>query len=339
MYSRLSPIRPVLLDPTGLSFADPWGWTDKLASGTGPLSVAIEFNWDNSESSNKYFAVKLTASTAYTIYGVDTYSRAKVDIYNSSGTRVGGNTGGWAWIGPEEWDEGWVMPDAAFTPGTTGTYVVMISNGGEMPEGGATYATYISPRPSTLSVGGYTPYHTSRGFDDEGYIVRRSSAMEVGLVFPSLSAPNDLTALDSNPEWLVDASAAYAAGEAAWKAFNGSTGLTTNRWMTGGDTAGWIRWKSLTNKRLIRHYKVYATNESGWEHRSPKTWTLEGSDDGTNWTVIHTVEDGFGSSPSGFQEASFTVPAGNSTYFYHRMNITATYSSGYLSVGQIKATS
>lgn len=332
MYSRLSPIRPVPLDNNGLSFAKALGWTDICTSGTGPATVVIGFDYDTWMPINKYYAVSLVASTEYTFSGTGNYSKPKFDLYNSAGTRVAYNEG--QWLEEEPW---FLMPDMTYTPTTSGMYVVMVSFGSDMPDGEDTYAVSISPRPETLTRLGNTPYGTSTGIDSFKQIVRYRSAVDAGLTTPVLSAPNDLTANNSNPEWLVDASQVIGSGEEAWVAFNGSNGSSINRWMTAGDGTGWIRWQSIGKKRLVRSYKIYATNETGWEGRSPNNWTLEGSDDGTNWTVIHTVTNGFGGSPASFQEASFTVPTGNSSYYYHRLNITATYSGSYLSIGQIKA--
>lgn len=333
MYARTRPIRPVALNNDGSSFAKALGWTDVCTSGTGPVNIFIGFDWDIWQNLDKYYAVSLTASTEYTFSGTDTYSQARFTIYDQAGTKVAENSG--QWLEEEPW---YIMPSLVWTPTTTGVYVVRVGNGAEMPDNEATYATSISPRPATHTREGFTPYGSSTGFDGLGRMIRYRSAVNAGLALPPLSAPNDLTANDSNPEWVVDESSTINnAGEGAWKAFNGSTGSTVNRWMTAGDGTGWIRWRSVGKRRLVRSYKVYATNEIGWEGRSPNNWTLEGSDDGETWTVIHTVTDGFGGSPSPFQEASFTVPAGNTSYYYHRMNITANYSGSYLSIGQIKA--
>lgn len=200
MYSKLVPVFPVALNPTGLSFADPFGWTDKCVSGIGTVSATLGVDWETWEATNAYFAVSLTANTEYTFYGVATYSRAKVDIYNSAGTKVKYNTGE---MNEDTWE--WIMPDCKFTPGTTGTYIVMFSNGSEMGDGQETYALSISPRPSTLTKTGFSPWVTSSGFTNRGIAVRHRMASKAGMgnfamgtVF-AFSADKGLVDLSADP--------------------------------------------------------------------------------------------------------------------------------------------
>ena len=301
--------------------ADPFDWftVDTVVDTTSTVTVVEAENYDPVE---KYFNAKLTASQLYTfsISGVDEYATT-VTIYYE-GNQVAQST-----------SDPWAL---AYTPSTTGTYLIKVS-------------AYAYGSAGTLSVtpvpGEITPWiekanlvYASTGFDDLGYIIRTRSAMAAGLVALQLSAPNDLTADDSNPAWLVSASSYGHETLRPYKAFNGSDGSGVNRWMTSGAGSGWISWRNLNKKILVRRYSLNATPEVGEEARSPRNWTLEGSDDGETWVVIHTVTDGFGSNaPTAYQLTNHTVPSGNSAYFYHRLNITSAYSSIYLSIGQIQA--
>ena len=313
------------LEGTGVQ-ADPFDWftVDTVVDTTSAVTVVETGNYDSVEL---YFNAKLTASQLYTfsIGGVDEYATT-VTIYYE-GNQVAQST-----------SDPWAL---AYTPSATGTYLIKV-------------AAYAYGSAGTLSVtpvpGEITPWiekanlvYASTGFDADknNNLPRRyTSAFLAGLVVePPPSAPNDLTANDSNPEWFVSASSSYNEGTSPYKAFNGNDGSDDeSHWMTTGSGSGWISWRNLNKKILVRRYSLNATPEVGYEARSARNWTLEGSDDGETWTVIHTVTNGFGSNaPTPYQLTNHTVPSGNSAYFYHRLNITSAYSYDYLSIGQIQA--
>ena len=171
MYSKLTPIRPQVLYPKGQSFDDPKGWTDVCTSGTGPVSVEITMDYDTGESTVSYFAVYLTASTEYTFYGTGTYSNARIDVYDSAGTKVAYNQGD---MTEPEWE--WVVSDCVYTPSESGVYVFAVLDGSEMGDMGDTYNMYVTPRPSEHSMAGPTPYENSTGFDAMGSALRYRSA-------------------------------------------------------------------------------------------------------------------------------------------------------------------
>jgi len=176
MYSKLTPVRPEALNPAGDSFADPFGWTDKCTSGTGPVTAEVVLDYDTGESTLPYFAVSLTANTAYTIYGVSTYSRARIDLYDSEGTKVAYNAGSYT-----EPDMEWTVSDCVYTPTVSGVYIFNVQDGSDMGEGNATYDVYVSPRPSTYTLLGPTPYEKSVGFLADGSVHRRKSAFDAGI--------------------------------------------------------------------------------------------------------------------------------------------------------------
>lgn len=45
-------------------------------------------------------------------------------------------------------------------------------------------------------------------------------------------------------------------------------------------------------KTAISGYSMTTGNDNDWTGRSPKAWSLYGSDDGSNWTAVQTVSDG-----------------------------------------------
>jgi len=175
MYSKLTPIRPQVLYPKGQSFDDPKGWTDVCTSGTGPVSVEITMDYDTGESTVSYFAVYLTASTEYTFYGTGTYSNARIDVYDSAGTKVAYNQGD---MTEPDWE--WVVSDCVYTPSESGVYVFAVFDGSEMGDSADTYSVYVTPRPSEHSMAGPTPYETSAGVENLS-VARSRRAIDVGI--------------------------------------------------------------------------------------------------------------------------------------------------------------
>lgn len=119
-------------------------------------------------------------------------------------------------------------------------------------------------------------------------------------------------------------------GEIPANAFDGSaaTRWTTN---TGAAGVGWLRmefWVSvvLTEYRILRRDDLPL--------RNPKTWTFEGSNDGSSWTTLDTQTGILWPTPGQTQAFAFS----NSTaYLYYRINVTAaqTGHDGYLSIADM----
>lgn len=100
----------------------------------------------------------------------------------------------------------------------------------------------------------------------------------------------------------------------------GNAKLTDNniysKYLTFNPTT-WVRYQSPVSS-VVTAYAVTAANDAAG--RDPKSWTFEGSNDGTNWTVLHTVTNQVFLNRWQRLKFSFT----NSTaYTYFRLNITA----------------
>jgi hypothetical protein len=95
----------------------------------------------------------------------------------------------------------------------------------------------------------------------------------------------------------------------AYLAFNGNR---TNYWNSGIANTGILIYRFDTAKTIKRY------SFSKGNYYSPKNWTFEASDDGTNWTVLHTVTNDTG-------VVRYTSgDIGNTTgYLYYRINVTA----------------
>ena len=81
-------------------------------------------------------------------------------------------------------------------------------------------------------------------------------------------------------------------------------------------------------QRIIGRYNFYSF-DSG---RYPKTWNFEGSNDGSTWTILHSV---VGAGNPGPTYSTFDVPSPQSFYQY-RINVLQSNDPNYVSFGDIQ---
>lgn len=87
------------------------------------------------------------------------------------------------------------------------------------------------------------------------------------------------------PSGIASASGQYTSSYAPWYAFaynlpNGDQ----QTWATPGNT-GWLQYQ-FPVAHVVTKYDI--TNRDEVNTRSPTSWTFQGSNDGTNWTVLDT---------------------------------------------------
>lgn len=93
-------------------------------------------------------------------------------------------------------------------------------------------------------------------------------------------------------------------------------GLNTTKFLTSHNRA-WVQFHANTPS-LVKRYSLTSANDNIL--RDPGSWTLQGSNDGTNWTTLD--------SPSGivfssrYQERFFDIPNNETAYSYYRMDMT-----------------
>jgi hypothetical protein len=109
--------------------------------------------------------------------------------------------------------------------------------------------------------------------------------------------------------------AASAAQSPAWQAFDKNIATF---WQTpsSGQT-GWLSYQFPTGKII----KKYGFNSVATITINPKTWTFEGSNNGSTWTVLDT-QTNFPTQTNTFY--SFDISSNTTSYTYYRINITAT---------------
>ncbi|MTV47773.1 hypothetical protein GJ688_02090 [Heliobacillus mobilis] len=112
---------------------------------------------------------------------------------------------------------------------------------------------------------------------------------------------------------------------------NWTTGVANGFTFPSGVLTGWIQYQFQTAKRITTY--TIASNSAG-STSAPKNWTLKGSNDGTNFTVIDTVTNSTGWAD--YEKRTFVVDTpGN--YTYYRVDITANNGDAtYTRVGEIE---
>ena len=112
--------------------------------------------------------------------------------------------------------------------------------------------------------------------------------------------------------------AASTAAQPAWQAFDRNTGTV---WQANALNAGWLSYQFTSGKTIKRYGFFSFLNNVA----NPRTWTFEGSNDGSSWAVLDT-QTNFVTGVSTFY--SFDISSNVTSYLYYRINITAIQTAG-----------
>ncbi len=117
------------------------------------------------------------------------------------------------------------------------------------------------------------------------------------------------------------------AGYEGWRAFDHNS---NTRW--GVATTSGILTVSFAAAKIIAGYSIRARNDS-YLIDSPKAWTLEGSINGTNWTILDTQTGVTAWSMNERKEFAVSTP---SSYLYYKLNISSNQSGTDTSVSEVE---
>lgn len=137
-----------------------------------------------------------------------------------------------------------------------------------------------------------------------------------------------LTSNSSASPYVISASSENGSGNAAWKTLD-STGVSTY-WEPTTAIGSWLKWDFGTAKTL-RSYEMrpnYTSSTTRPTH-CPTQWYLEGSNDNSNWTLIHTIDD---TDFDGRTNGNFNINSPGS-FRYYRWTFTAVKSGSTLRIG------
>lgn len=117
-----------------------------------------------------------------------------------------------------------------------------------------------------------------------------------------------------------------------WQAFTNDRTQTTG-WITDWSQSGWLKLQ-LPAAKVVYGYGIVGWSPDAWSGRCPKSWTFEGSNDGSTWTVLDTRTNLNQETWWRWGERFFPV-ASPASYLYYRLNITANYGDGYMGVSNL----
>lgn len=93
-----------------------------------------------------------------------------------------------------------------------------------------------------------------------------------------------------------------------------------SKYYIGGHTTFWIGYQSAYTA-IVTQYTITSANDVS--DRDPKSWTLQGSNNGSSWTTLNTQTNQ--TFTGRLQTRTFTF-TNTTSYLYYRLNITAVYS-------------
>jgi len=127
-------------------------------------------------------------------------------------------------------------------------------------------------------------------------------------------------------------------GQEGWRVFDG-VGTRSGSWIAPSTNgAAWVMYDyGSGNSKVVTHYSMRAisSNPSANDisNDSPKSWNLEGSNDGVNFTILHTVT---GAALWAASEVRQYTTTNTSAYRYYRINVTASQGGAtWLTINEI----
>lgn len=122
----------------------------------------------------------------------------------------------------------------------------------------------------------------------------------------------------------------YFSGVNPYGAFNNNR-FSPIGWVTNNTSTGWLRIQ-LPSAKTVYSYGIVPWSSDNFPSRSPRTWTFEGSNDGTNWTTLDTRT----TFVSWTQYAQTIFPISSpSSYLYYRLNVSLNGGASMVGVWQL----
>ena len=166
----------------------------------------------------------------------------------------------------------------------------------------------------TLSTSANGNYFYSPNVRSDGISLTLNNIPNEGVV-PTLISGND-------QGFVVSESSAYNGAYAGWKAFSGNPLDPSTRWSTSAGPVQWLQVK-FPNNTLVDGY-VMQVRPDIINGGVPTSWTVSGSNDGTNWTPLDTQTNVPAWVDS--EKRAYKFPSIQS-YQYYRITVTAVNSN------------
>lgn len=173
---------------------------------------------------------------------------------------------------------------------------------------------------------------TTSTIADDGSVVLASDVTplsvnkttQAGNLFYTMTSAS--TTISPNPVPFIASASAQAALNEAYRAFDRST---TEKWTTITALPAWVKYNFNTSGGAIGYFYSVTGCIVGQETLAIKTWTFEGSNDDTNWTVLDTQTNA--PAWTGLETRTYAI-ATPARYRYYRINISANQGSSFTTV-------
>ena len=140
-----------------------------------------------------------------------------------------------------------------------------------------------------------------------------------------------MTSNTSPKPFVASASSIYNGRWDAWKAFNGANIVTDDRWASANSgPPQWLKIDLGEPKKIIK-YAIIVVFAGG--DQNPKSWTIEGSNDNSNWFTIGSVANESTWVAGERREYYITSP---NLFRYYRITISQTFGGNICTIGELE---
>ena len=132
---------------------------------------------------------------------------------------------------------------------------------------------------------------------------------------------------NTTPSGTAAASTNNGSSFAAWVAFDRNTGTFWNT--SSGFNSGWLSYQFPTG-RIIKRYGFFSSSSNV---NNPRTWTFQGSNNGSTWVTLDT-QTNFVTGASTFY--SFDISANTTSYTYYRINVASSQAGSTIAIAELE---
>lgn len=173
-------------------------------------------------------------------------------------------------------------------------------------------------------------YTTALYFENPGLGFAGEQVAELPVSTTVLNGLTDVSSL------VIDKSArgttATGANEAAQRIFDGDTGT---KWCCTNIENAYVMFKTKAPTSVAAYQLCAANDTAGFSGRNPKSWTLYGSADGENWTVIDSVYSGT-MNTANYSASTYRADSDDAEFSYFVLYIHTITSGTTMQISELK---
>jgi hypothetical protein len=139
---------------------------------------------------------------------------------------------------------------------------------------------------------------------------------------------------NNDPVQYVASASTEEPGFEAYKAFDNTNATLNDTWLTvTGNVTGYLQYQDTGGGAVVTEYKITSRNAASGGIESPRSWTFEGSNNGTTWVVLDTrVNISFDNN-----ETKIFYFSNATSYSYYKLNVTLNNGSvNFVAVGELE---